>query len=82
MPPSPHPPTTVVLARKKKDSGTKNEHKPKLLRPDSFRWGRGLPHEGVGGEKVWYVPRNQGNQTFLAGYPVILLGYPGGARKV
>ena len=28
------------------------------------------------------IPRNQGNQTFLAGYPGILPGYPGGARKV
>ena len=35
-----------------------------------------------GGQKVRYVPRNQGNQTYLAGYPGILPGYPGGARKV
>ena len=32
-------------------SGTKKEHKPKLLSPDLFRWGRGLPHEGVGAKK-------------------------------
>ena len=41
----------------------------------SFLW-RG------GGRKVRYVPRNQGDQTFVAGYPGILPGYPGGARKV
>ena len=35
-----------------------------------------------GGQKVRYVPRNQGNQTFWAGYPGILPGYPGIARKV
>ena len=32
-------------------SGTKKEHKPKLLSPDIFRWGRGLPREGVGAKK-------------------------------
>ena len=32
-------------------SGTKKEPKPKLLNPDIFRWGRGLPHEGVGAKK-------------------------------
>ena len=30
---------------------TKKEHKPKLLSPDIFRWGRGLPREGVGAKK-------------------------------
>ena len=35
-----------------------------------------------GGQKVWYVTRKPGNQTFLAGYPGILPGYPGSARKV
>ena len=112
-------------------SGTKKEHKPKLLSPDIFRWGRGLPQEcqriakGAGGkgprqktskivkkcqkvfrhfstifarhhfsgpfcnplrmgggQKVRYVPRNQGKQTCLAGYPGILPGYPRVARKV
>ena len=32
-------------------SDTKKEHKPKLLSPDIFRWGGGLPHEGVGAKK-------------------------------
>ena len=32
-------------------SGTKNEPKPKLLTPDIFRWGRGLPRERVGAKK-------------------------------
>ena len=33
------------------NSGTKKEPRPKLLSPDIFRWGRGLPHEGVGAKK-------------------------------
>ena len=32
-------------------SGTKKEHKPKLLSPNIFRWGRGLPRERVGAKK-------------------------------
>ena len=63
-------------------SGTKKEPKPKLLSPDIFWWGGGIPREGVGAKKVRYVPRNPGNQTFLAGYPGILPGYPGSARKI
>ena len=59
----------------------RKKHKPKLLSPDIFWWGRGLPHEGVGAKKVRYVPRSQGNQTFWAGYPRILPGYPGGHPK-
>ena len=40
-----------------------------------------MPDASPQGQKVWHVPRNQGNQTFWAGHPGILLGYPGGARK-
>ena len=29
----------------------KTNPKPKLLSPDIFRWGRGLPREGVGAKK-------------------------------
>ena len=32
-------------------AGTKKEHKPKLLSPDIFWRGRGLPREGVGAKK-------------------------------
>ena len=35
----------LVLIRHKKD------HKPKLLSPDIFRWGGGLPCEGGGAKK-------------------------------
>ena len=31
--------------------GPKKEHKPKLLSPDIFRWGRGLPRERAGAKK-------------------------------
>ena len=47
-----------------------------------FSVGEGSSTWTGGGQKVRYVPRNQGNQTFWAGYPGILPGYPGGARKV
>ena len=43
-------------------SGTKKEHKPKFLSPDIFRWGRGLPHEGVGAKKFG-MSLKPGNQT-------------------
>ena len=33
-----------------------------------------LPRKWGGGPKVRHVPRNQGNQTFLAGYPGIFAG--------
>ena len=44
--------------------------------------GQGSSTRRGGVQKVRYAPRNQGNQTFLAGYPGILPGYPGGTRKV
>ena len=37
--------------RDREKSGTKREHKPKLLSPDIFRWGSGLPRARVGAKK-------------------------------
>ena len=33
------------------NSGKKKDHKLKLLRPNIFQWGGGLPREGVGAKK-------------------------------
>ena len=62
------------------NSGKKKEPKPKLFGPVRVGWGSSTWTGG--GQKVRYVPRNQGNQTFWAGYPGILPGYPGIAREV
>ena len=69
------------LLLRKMHSGTKKEHKPKLLSPDIFRWGRGLPGEGVGGQKVRHLSRNPGKQNFWAGYPGIFAGISQGHPK-
>ena len=49
-------------------SGTKKEHKPKLLSPDIFWWVRGLPREGVGGKKFGMPLETREIKLFLAGY--------------
>ena len=63
-------------------SGAKKEPKPKLLSPDIFWWGGGLSREGVGAKKFGMSLETQGIKFFWAGYPGILPGYPGSARKV
>ena len=64
-------------------SGTKKKvHKPKLLSPDIFWWGRGLPHEGVGAKKFGMSLETKEIKLFGRDIPGFLLGYPGGARKV
>ena len=50
--------------------------------PDIFRWGGGLPLEGVGAKKFGMSFETQGNKTCWRDIPGILLGYPGVARKV
>ena len=64
------------------ESGQKKEHKTKnFLGPDIFRWGGGLPREGVGAKK-FRMSLETREIKLLGGYPGILLGYPGDPRKV
>ena len=45
-------------------SGKKKEPKPKLLGPDIFGWGGGLPREGVGAKNLGMSFEALGNQSF------------------
>ena len=63
-------------------SGKKKGPKPKLFGPDIFRWGGGLPREGVGNKKFGMSCEAPGNQTFWQDIMGFLPGYPGNARKV
>ena len=42
----------------------RKEHKPKLLSPDIFRWGRGLPRQGVGAKKFDMSLETRGIKLF------------------
>ena len=69
-------------------SGTEKEHKPKLLSPDIFWRGRGLPREGVGAKKLSMSLETREIKLFGQDVPGFcwdipaVPGYPGGARKV
>ena len=69
--------TSVLIS-----SGKRKEPKPKLFGPDIFQWGRGLPREGVGAKKLGMSLETRGTKIYWAGYPRILPGYIGGARRV
>ena len=51
------------------------------MSPDIFRWGGGLPREGVGAKKFGMPLEPREIKLFLAGYPGILPGYPGAPEK-
>ena len=57
-------------------SGTKKEHKPKLLSPDMMWWGRGLPREGVGAKKFGMSLETREIKLFGQDIP----GFPGVSR--
>ena len=50
----------MVGWRQTKTQEPKKEPKPKLLSPDIFWWGGGLPHEGVGAKKFGMSLETQG----------------------
>ena len=67
-------------------SGTNKEHKPKLLSPDIFRWGGGLPREGGGGgAKKFGMPLETRKSNFFGwisrDFAGISRGHPKSLRK-
>ena len=53
----------------------------RVLSLDIFRWGRGLPHEGVGTKKFGMLLETREIKLFWRDIPIILPGYPGGAPE-
>ena len=64
-----------------KNSGAKKEHKPKLLSPDIFRWGGGLPHEEVGAKKFGMSLETQGIKLFWRDIPGFCRDIPEAPEK-
>ena len=62
-------------------SGKKKEPKPKLLSPDIFWWGRGLPREGVGAKKFGMSLETQGIKLFWRDIPGFCGDIPGVPEK-
>ena len=63
------------------NSGTKKEPKPKLLSPDIFRWGRGLPHKGVGAKKFGMPLETREIKLFWRDIPGFRWDIPGVPEK-
>ena len=62
-------------------SGTKKEPKPKLLSLDIFRWGRGLPHEGVRAKKFGMPLETREIKLFGRDIPGFCRDIPGVPEK-
>ena len=64
-----------------KISGTKKEPKPKLLSPDIFWWGGGLPRERVGAKKFGMSLETQGIKLFWRDIPGFCRDIPEAPEK-
>ena len=62
-------------------SGTKKEPKPKLLSPDIFWWGGGLPREWVGAKKFGMSLETQGIKLFWRDIPGFCRDIPEAPEK-
>ena len=62
-------------------SGAKKEPKPKLLSPDIFWWGGGLPREGVGAKKFGMSLETQGIKLFWRDIPGFCRDIPEAPEK-
>ena len=62
-------------------SGTKKEPKPKLLSPDIFWWGGGLPREGVGAKNFCMSLETQGIKLFWRDIPGFCRDIPEAPEK-
>ena len=62
-------------------SGTKKEPKPKLLSPDIFWWGGGLPREGVGAKKFGMSLETQGIKLLWRDIPGFCRDIPAAPEK-
>ena len=59
----------------------KNEHKPKILSPDHFGWGGGLPREGVGANKFGMSLETREIKLFWRDIPGFRRDIPGVPEK-
>ena len=68
--------------QKRVHSGAKNEHKPKLLSPDIFRWGWGLPRQGVGAKKFGIPLETREIKLYRRDIPGFCRDIPGFCRDI
>ena len=59
----------------------RKEHKPKLLSPDIFGWGRGLPHERVGAEEFGMSLETRKVKLFGRDIPGFCWDFPAAPEK-
>ena len=74
-------PNAIIAQENGLESGTKKENKPKLLSPDIFRWGRGLPREGVGAKKFGTPLGSREIKLFSRDIPGFCQDIPGMPEK-